>query len=459
MATTVVLLSSFLTACFIKYVMDYEFDWNESLLLGVILSATDHVAVVSMLKEIRANDRFETLLGGETLLNEATILVFFNLCLDSAIGKIDISERFVYFFQLTLGGLGIGFGFSLALAWSLKRIVNDMNQEVNLTVVSAYLLFFLADHKAKCSGALAVVTLGLFMSAYGKTLISPLVEKGMHDFWNIASTNIESIVFILAGMLFGMQIVDSNNIGSKEISMLIFLFIMLHFVRGLVIWVHFPILKRLGYGLTIKEALIMTLAGLKGVISTALALIAYHETNLDSKYRDILLFFTIGIAFLTIVLDSFAVKFFVRKFGMDTLNEVQENMMLGVTTAVLHHTAKKVEHIRALKEFNLVKWDEVMKIAGPKCLLHSVMKQTKVGSKLLKKHPKDAPEELMRRYVKKFNLTTSMLTTETRRRFYTTLKGIYWHEFEAGQCLGYTALMLINSCNRCLDLEDSSMSD
>ncbi|CAG9320321.1 unnamed protein product [Blepharisma stoltei] len=459
MATTVVCLTSFLTACVLKYMMTYDFGWNESLMLGVILNATDHVAVMAMLKELRANDRFETLLGGETLLNEATVVVFFNICLDSAVGEVKVSDRFVSFFQLTLGGLGLGLGFSLALAWSIKRIVNDMSQEINLTVVTAYVLFWLADHKAGCSGALAVVTLGLFMSSYGKTLISPLVEKSLHDFWHITGVNMEAIVFILAGMLLGMLIADTNNLGINEVSMLLALFVLLHIVRGIVVWIHFPILKRLGYGLSIKEAFIMTIAGIKGVIATALALIGYHHSDLNERFRSLLLFFTIGTVGLTILVDSFAVKFFVRKFGMDTLSEVQENMMLGVTTAVLQQTAKKVERIRSLKEFNLVKWDEVMNLAGPKCLLNQIMKQTKVGKKLLKKYPHDTPEELLEKYVKKFNLTTSVLTTETRRRFFTTLKGIYWHEFEAGQCLGYTVLILIDSCNQALDVENSAMCD
>ena len=462
MATTVVLLSSFLTAVTIIYILDYNFKWAEAMLIGVILNATDHVAVVAQLKEIAADKRFETLIEGETLLNEATVFVLFSVFLESIKTSADAQSGIVLFLRLSLGGFGLGLGFALAMGYFIERIVNDAMQETNLTLVTAYLLFFVADGThVEVSGALAVVTYGLYMSAYGKTLISPTVEKGLHGFWNIIATNMESIVFIIGGMLLGMIVSTGKGIESKDISMVFALFVLLHFIRGFSIFVHYPILKHFGYGITAKEAIVMTIAGLKGVIATALALMAYIDALPEATphFQIVLLFFTLVISALTIVVDNFLIKFAVKKFGMENLTEVQENMLVGVTTAILQHTQKKIDHLRADKDFNLVKWDEVLKLAGPKRLLIQIMKNTKVGSKLLKKHPHDEPNDLLKRYSKKFNLTTSVLTVETRRRFYTTLKGIYWHEFESGQCLGFTSLVLINSCNRALDNESRIMAD
>lgn len=461
MATSVVLLSAVLTAVVIKYILEYDFSWAKAMLLGVILSATDHVAVVAQLKEIAADKKFETLIEGETLLNEATVLVLFYVFSASIENQTDASTGIILFLRLTLGGFGLGLGFSLAMGYFIERIVNDAMQETNLTLVTAYLLFFVADGTSvHVSGAIAVVTYGLYMSAYGKTLISPTVEKGLHGFWNIVATNMESIVFIMGGMLLGYIMTEGKHIESKDISMVFALFVLLHFIRGFAIFVHYPILKHFGYGITAKEAIVMTIAGLKGVISTALALIAYQDTSIDDeKFKEIVLFFTLVISALTIVIDNFLIKFAVKTFGMETLTEVQENMLVGVTTAILQHTFKKIDNLKADKDFNLVKWDEVFKLAGPKRLLIQIMKNTKVGSKLLKKHPHDEPSDLLKRYSKKFNLTTSVLTVETRRRFYTTLKGIYWHEFESGQCLGYTSLVLIDSCNRALDNESQTMVD
>ena len=264
----------------------------------------------------------------------------------------------------------------------------------------------------------------------------------------------------MAGMLLGMIFIENQDISGRDIGMAVALFVLLHFIRGFAIFVHYPILKHFGYGISSKEAIVMTAAGLKGVISTALALIAFHDEKItNERFKSVLLFFTLLISAMTIVFDNFLIKFAVKKFGMETLSDVQENMLVGVTTAILQHTQKKIENLRSDKDFNLVKWDEVLKLAGPTRLLIQIMKNTKVGSRLLKKHPRDEPHELLKRYSKKFNLSTSVLTVETRRRFYTTLKGIYWHEFESGQCLGYTSLVLIDSCNRALDNQEQTMAD
>ena len=461
LATTVVFLSAFLTACTLIYILKYNFNWSEAFLLGVILSATDHVAVVSQLKEIYADDRFETLVQGETLLNEASVFVMFYVTLNSIEGQTQVSDSIGLFFRLSFGGLGLGLLFCLAFTIVVKRMPHDELQQTNLTIVTTYLLFYVADGTSvHVSGALAVVTFGLYMSLYGKTLISPLVEKNMHDFWMLIATCMESLIFIMGGMLLGMHFVESNNhLEAADIGKMLALYCLLHFIRGAAIFSHYPLLENLGYGINSKEAIVLTLSGLKGAISTALALIAYNDVNIEARFKSIMLFFTTGICALTIVFDSILMKSAVKHFGMESLTEVQENILVGVTTGILQHTSKKVEHLRNDKEFKLVGWDFVMKFAGPKRLLVQIMKSSKIGSKILKRHKDESAEQLLNRYTKKFNLTSSALIGETRRRFYTTLKGIYWHKFESGRCMGITALILIDNTNKAIDSESNSMCD
>ena len=461
MATTVVFLSALFTASSLIYILGYDISWSEAFLMGVILSATDHVAVVAQLKEIYADDRFETLVQGETLLNEASVFVLFYVTLDSIEGHAEISHSIALFFRLSLGGLCLGIAFCVLFTFVIKRMPNDELQQTNLTIVTTYLLFFVADGtKVHVSGALAVVTFGLYMSAYGKTLINTNVEKYLHDFWMLIATTMESLIFIMGGMLLGMHFVQyNNNLELADAGKMLALYALLHFIRGAAIFSHYPLLQNFGYGLNPKEAIVLTLSGLKGAISTALALIAYNDPNLNDKFRSIMLFYTTGICALTIVFDSILMKSAVKHFGMEALTEVQENILVGVTTGILQHTSKKVEHLRNHKQYKLVRWDFVMKFAGPKRLLVQIMKSSKIGSKILKRHKDDTAEQLLNRYTRKFNLTSSALIGETRRRFYTTLKGIYWHMFESGHCMGITSLTLINISNKALDSEKNCMSD
>jgi hypothetical protein len=263
----------------------------------------------------------------------------------------------------------------------------------------------------------------------------------------------------MGGMLLGMHFVHFNNLELSDGGKMLALYALLHLIRGAAIFSHYPLLQNFGYGLSAKESIVLTLSGLKGAISTALALIAYNETGLNDRFRSIMLFFTTGICGLTIVFDSMLMKSAVKHFGMEALTEVQENILVGVTTGILQHTSKKVEHLRNHKQFKLVRWDFVMKFAGPKRLLAQIMKSSKIGAKLLKRHKDDSAEQLLNRYTKKFNLTSTALVGETRRRFYTTLKGIYWHMFESGHCMGITSLILINVTNKALDCDKSCMTD
>jgi len=89
MAGPMLLIATFLSACMMKYVLGYhgDFDFNACLLYGAIISATDPVAVVSLLKELGASKQLSTLIEGESLLNDGTAMVVFFVFLDVVEGK------------------------------------------------------------------------------------------------------------------------------------------------------------------------------------------------------------------------------------------------------------------------------------------------------------------------------------------------------------------------------------
>jgi len=72
-----------------RYILQYDgdFTWNAAMLFGSIISATDPVAVVALLKELGASKRLATLIEGESILNDGTAMVVFLVILDVAKGK------------------------------------------------------------------------------------------------------------------------------------------------------------------------------------------------------------------------------------------------------------------------------------------------------------------------------------------------------------------------------------
>jgi len=176
MAGPMLLVATFLSALMMKYILRYDgaFTWEASLLFGSIVSATDPVAVVVLLKELGASKRLSTLIEGESLLNDGTAMVVFLVLLDIVKGieltPFDITVRFI---RLSFGGAILGILGGFVASQILRRIHNNFVLEVNTTIFTAYLIFFIAEvTPVHVSGILALVALGLYMTKSGKTRIS-----------------------------------------------------------------------------------------------------------------------------------------------------------------------------------------------------------------------------------------------------------------------------------------------
>ena len=464
LATTAVVLASILTAVVVRYVLGFqdEFSWYEALMLGAILSATDHVAVVAQLKEVNADYRLETLIRGETLANEGSVIVVFTTMMTGAV-KSEVSSGAIaeLFFRLSLGGIALGLAFGLGVSIWLKRLINHPVLETLLTFITTYLLFYTADTTSlHFSGALGTVTFGLYMSAYGKTLISPLVERTVHEFWSLLGTCMESLILVLGGMLMGHFFMDFERLETSDIGALFALFVLLHVVRGVTVFVHWPLLRLMGYGCSFKEMLVLITGALKGTISIALALIVFHNKDFAIRVRDLVLFWSVGVSALSAIFDSLLLRYVVHWLGLESMTDVQENMLMSVTTSIIDTTNKKITTMKGKAEFSMANWEEVLKAAGPQTLFFDMMRATKNGKKLLKTNGGEGnTDDVFRQFSKVVNITDKDIVLETRRRYYTTLKGLYWHQFEHGLCFGGSTLILREAANRGLDSEGTAIKD
>lgn len=122
--------------------------WAMCILFGSIVSATDPVAVVTMLKNVGASKRLTTAIEGESLLNDGTAMVIFLIMVEIVEG-IEPTWYFMIlkFLRLAIGGPIVGWIFGWILTTWLARIQKQPVLEANLTVVMAYLCFFVCEHE------------------------------------------------------------------------------------------------------------------------------------------------------------------------------------------------------------------------------------------------------------------------------------------------------------------------
>lgn len=162
------------------------FTWPQAILFGSIVSATDPIAVVSMLKELGASKRLATTIEGESLLNDGTAMVVFLVMLEIVEGlEPNVWTIIIKFLRLALGGPIIGWIFGVILTTWLARINKQPVLVANLTIVMSYICFFVAQHEyVDTSGILALVVLGLYTSHYGKPHIDTETQVAIHTIWN-----------------------------------------------------------------------------------------------------------------------------------------------------------------------------------------------------------------------------------------------------------------------------------
>jgi NhaP-type Na+/H+ or K+/H+ antiporter len=254
---------------------DEELTWYQALTLGCVLSATDPVAVVALLKDLGASVRFNTLVEGESLMNDGTAMVFFMLFLDLSKGNSStVTGVVVNFVRVAFGGPLLGMIIGILISFWMKRIVRDSVLSTNITFVGAYLCFYIAEFTwVKVSGILSIVVLGLYMSAVGKRKIYPESEHALHNVWGYIQYACETLIFILTGIVVGVEMIEESTITIWDwLRMLLFWFLMIG-LRSLMVLTFYPLLKSIGYGLTKKELVVLIYGGLRGALGLCLSLI------------------------------------------------------------------------------------------------------------------------------------------------------------------------------------------
>ena len=118
------------------------------------------------------------------------------------------------------------------------------------------------------SGVLALVALGLMIGGIGRSSISPQVEHFMHEFWELAGFIANCLIFLIVGFV----IAERTEFTANDFLVLGIIYVGIHVVRGVVILIHYPFMKNTGYGLPVKDAIVVWYGALRGAIGLALAL-------------------------------------------------------------------------------------------------------------------------------------------------------------------------------------------
>ena len=397
-----------------------NWNWPLALMFGAIVSATDPVAVVALLKDLGASKKLGTLIEGESLLNDGTAIVLFMVFFLGITGEATEGSPILEFFRVAFGGLFIGglFGY-ITIKW-IKNVFNDALVETSLVIAMAYLTFYVAEHSFHVSGVLGLVALGLIIGGVGRSSISPQVEHFMHEFWELAGFIANCLIFLIVGIVVAERSVFSLN----DFMLLGIFYVGIHVVRAFVIFVLYPLMNRTGYGLPKKDAVIVWFGALRGAIGLALALIVagVDDQYISKEIKDQFLFFTAGIVTLTLLINASTIKYLVNYLGLTKVSPAKAQMLTNARDYLHDNSKGQIDRLKTDRFIRKSDWDEVLKYLpepGEKIVIDDVETKDSIA--------------------------------EIRKRFLEAEKSSYWHQFRDGLLSADGVKILSDNISHLLD--------
>ncbi len=396
-----------------------QWTWPIALMFGAVISATDPVAVVAILRELGASKRLSTLIDGESILNDGTAIVLFMVFYLPLAGQASELNPFIDFLKVAIGGALLGLVMARIVMFWLKRVFNDAMVEIVVILATAYLTFYIAEEFLHVSGVLSLFGLGITMSSVGKTRISPEVNKFLHEFWELAVYIANTLIFIIVGVVIASRI----SFTASDFMVLLILYIGLHAIRAVMIGLLYPVMKRSGYGLNFKDSIVAWYGALRGAVGLALALIVAGMDSLPIEVRNQFLFLTAGIVLLTLLVNATTIKVLVDKLGL--------TRMAASKAAILNQTYRTVSEAMNAEESEIS------------------------SSRYFKHADRQTIESFLPRYQQvrvEESLQMSELA-ELRRRILEREKASYWEQFNKGVVTSDSVIKLIETISEMLDKE------
>jgi len=237
------------------------------LLFGALISPTDPIAVMGILKSAGAPKDLELLIAGESLFNDGVGVVIFSLLLGMVTSGVTPTLGEGLGLLLHEAGGGLLFGFAIGyVTFRLLKSVDNYQVEVMLTLAAVMGGYALAS-RLQVSGPLAMVVAGLMIGNHGRELaMSDTTRRYLDMFWELIDEILNAVLFVLIGMEVLLVVFSATELVAAGVAILVTLLARL-------LTVGFPVtLLRRAFNLPRGSWKVLTWGGLRGGISVALAL-------------------------------------------------------------------------------------------------------------------------------------------------------------------------------------------
>ncbi len=300
LATVGILTSTFLVggaSYFLLNQLGIHLDFIYCLLFGSLISPTDPIAVLGILKSANAPKTLETKIAGESLFNDGVAVVVFIVLLGIATGGHEVTAGHILLIFLEEAVGGVVFGLAIGwLTYQLLKQVDNYQVEILLTLALVMGGYALASF-LHVSGPIAVVVAGLLIGNHGRMFgMSDHTREHLDTFWELIDEILNAVLFVLIGL--EVLILPFTNDVLLASALLIPLVLTARFIS-----VGIPVsLMRKTREFSPGAVKILTWGGLRGGISVALAL-----SLPPGEAREIILAITYVIVVFSILIQGLTI--------------------------------------------------------------------------------------------------------------------------------------------------------
>jgi CPA1 family monovalent cation:H+ antiporter len=323
LAVGCVIFTAFAVAAATHYLIGLP--WNVGFLLGAIVAPTDVVAPLAIARKLGMPRRILVILEGEGLANDATALILYRFSVVAiSTGMLSLPKATVAFVAIVaaevLFGAAVGW-----LSLRMRHRARDPQVEITLSLITPYVAYWIPEHFGG-SGVIATVTCGLYMSWNGPLLISSATRLQGIFFWDLVIYLIEGLLFLLTGFQIRLLFEKSKAFPMNDILLATALVAVIVIVARFA-WV-FPAtylprlisrrLRERDPSPSWQTVFVIAFTGVRGTVSLAAALaLPFALPNGDAfPYRDLILFVSFGVIFITLVGLGLGLRPVVRWLGV-----------------------------------------------------------------------------------------------------------------------------------------------
>jgi Na+/H+ antiporter len=325
--------------------------WAVAFTLGAIVGPTDPVAGTQIARRLGVPRRLVSVLEGESLVNDATALVAYQIAVKAATTVVAFSLLHAGwdFVSKAAGGIAIGLVAGVVIV-EIRRRLDDPLLENTIGLLSAYIAYVPAEHLG-VSAVLAAVTVGIYVGWHAPRIASPATRLMGFGMWELLQFILNAFLFVLIGLqlpqiLHGLREESTASLVGYAVA------VSAAVMLTRLVWAHTVVYlvraldrresqraRRVGWRLRTVNAW----TGMRGAVSLAAALAL--PTAPPFPQRDLILFLTFSVIFATLVIQGLTLAPLIKALGVGDDGAQEEHEELKARLVATQAALARLEEL------------------------------------------------------------------------------------------------------------------